>query len=312
LFLGQAFVLQLDRIAVKLFQWPAPFEAARIVALFLIVSLLAGCGVFRAIPSHGGGKRFDEEQRVVASAIRYTLADMDLAELRGKRVFIQLDQMAQDGAGTVTFPGIANLGGGVNASVGQGSVVQVVPGIPGPRTTINDNDTNNLSGNASFGLRPDTSFTPLTASTTGDGLYFRAALEMKARHAGVIVAKDATADVTLYVLVDVLGTNRSHTGSLLVSSEKLVASCEATYYAQETKSGRMVFDARRASSEASYREMRGWGTKGAIVDREAGRTEPTPLPIDAEDKPATRPTTEAMAKKRPWFDRLITRMAEVE
>ena len=42
-----------------------PFPS--ILCAMLLCALLSagGCGVFRGIPTHGGGKRFDEEQRVV-------------------------------------------------------------------------------------------------------------------------------------------------------------------------------------------------------------------------------------------------------
>src|SRR5213075_3294675 len=55
----------------------------------LVASQLVGCGDFRGIPTHGGGKRFDEEQRIVAGAIRQTLADLELRELAGKKVHIE-------------------------------------------------------------------------------------------------------------------------------------------------------------------------------------------------------------------------------
>src|SRR3954469_20617955 len=92
-----------------------------------LLALLPGCGDFRGIPSHGGGKRFDEEQRVVAGAIRQTLADMEFKELAGKKVQINVEAIATDGGGNVVFPGINGISAGINGNIGNGDLVQVVP-----------------------------------------------------------------------------------------------------------------------------------------------------------------------------------------
>src|SRR3954454_24167944 len=94
------------------------------LAISIAPALLCGCGEFRGIPSHGGGKRFDEEQRVVAGTIRQTLADIDLAELAGKRVQVVMESIATDGGGNVSFPGVNSIGAGVNGNIGSGDWVQ--------------------------------------------------------------------------------------------------------------------------------------------------------------------------------------------
>ena len=154
--------------------------------------------------------------------------------------------------------------------------------------------------------------TPAMSSMPDLG-YFKAALEMKARHANLKLAPPpAEAEVALYVLVDVLGTNRSHGDNIVTSTETLLASCECTYYAQDLKTGSLLFSARRASSEAVYREIRHFGSADAIVDRTIRQTPPTPLPVDAPHKPATQPADATLAKKKPWFDQIITRLAGAE
>src|SRR3954452_15661818 len=105
-------------------------RSAPIVSLAVVVftcAVAGGCGDFRGIPSHGGGKRFDEEQRVVAGAIRQTLADFDLRELAGKKVQISIECIANDGGGVVTFPGIQSIGASANGNIGSGNLVQIVP-----------------------------------------------------------------------------------------------------------------------------------------------------------------------------------------
>jgi hypothetical protein len=293
-------------------RWVFILRSARIVSLaILALGCAGGCGVFRGIPSHGGGKRFDEEQRVVAGAIRKTLADMDLKELENKRVAINVECISQDGAATVSFPGINNINAGLSGSYGSGNLVQINPSTPGGPTVINDNSNRGGGGNAGINYQPMVSYSPAAMSSMPDLGYFRAALEMKARHANVKLTPGPNdADAVLFVLVDVLGTNRSHGDNILTTKETLLASCEVSYYATDIKSGSLLFSARRASAEGMYREIRHFGSSDAIVDRHIKPTEPTPLPVDAPRKPTSQPAADtAVAKKKPWFDQIITRLA---
>jgi hypothetical protein len=266
------------------------------VALTLVAS---GCGVWRGIPSHGGGKRFDEEQRVVAAAVRRTLADMDLSELRGKRVAITLDSIANDGGGNISFPGFTGVSGGASANEGDGISSQITPGLAGQPSWINSNSNSGYGGNVGFHYRAETSYGTHGFSTSPDVAYLKAALEMKARHAGLLLTGPGEPEVMLYVLVDVLGTNRSHRGGLVGSTETLLASCECTYYAHDPKSGHLVFEARRASSAASYAETRRIGNSGPEISRTIARTPPTPLPVN-EHQSSTRPAS--VAEKKPWIE----------
>src|SRR4051812_3717943 len=290
-------------------------RSAPIVSLAVVVftcAVAGGCGDFRGIPSHGGGKRFNEEQRVVAGAIRKTLADMDLKELENRKVAIAVECISQDGAATVSFPGINNINAGLSGSYGTGNLVQINPGTPGGPTVINDNSNKGGGGNVGMNYQPMVSYSPAAMSSMPDLGYFRAALEMKARHANVRLTPGPNdAEAVLYVLVDVLGTNRSHGDNILTTKETLLASCEVSYYATDIKTGSLLFSARRASAEGVYREIRHFGSSSAIVDRKIKATEPTPLPVDAERKPTTQPTDTdtAVAKKKPWFDQIITRLA---
>jgi hypothetical protein len=253
---------------------------------------LAGCGEFRGIPSHGGGKRFDEEQRAVAGAIRQTVADLELAELAGKRVQVVIECVSTDGGGVVVFPGLNSIGAGINGNLGSGDLVQVIPPtVPGGTGFLkNDNSSNNFGGNMGANILTQTAYSPTAMSTAADVAYLRAALEMKARHAGLVpTPAGAEVDAVLHVLIDVLGTNRSHADRILASSERLVATCECTYYAIDAKQNRIIFEARRASAASSYNEQRYLGDKNAHVSRTLYRTRPTRLPVDEPDKPTTQP-----------------------
>jgi hypothetical protein len=266
-----------------------------------------GCGDFRGIPSHGGGKRFDEEQRLVAGAIRRTLADIDLAELQGKRVLISIECISQDGGGAVTFPGVAGINAGVSGNIGTGSLVQINQTLPiGPRTS-NDNDNQNISGHVGMGYNAQTAYSPTVMSTMPDLGYFRAALEMKARHAGLSLVA-AEPEAVLYVLIDVLGTNRSRRDSFVTNIEVLQASCECTYYAQDPTSGALIFEARRAGAASAYEETHRFGVTTIDITRRLERATPTSLPVDEKVKPSTQP---AIAKaNKPWWH--LSRLAGAE
>jgi hypothetical protein len=266
----------------------------------LAVLLTGGCGLFRGIPTHGGGKRFDEEQRVVASAIRRTLADMDLSELESRKIQVVIECVAQDGGGTAIFPGLSGVNAGASANIGEGNFVQIVPVVPQGSRTQSDNKNSGAGANVGMHYNTNMTYSPAAMGSAADLTYLKAALEMKARHAGLNLVA-AEPEVVLYVLVDVLGTNRSHFTNLANTTETLVASCECTYYAMDAKTSQLVFRARRASSSSTYTEHRAWFVEGARVERSIERTTPTSLPVDEEQKPATQPAV-VRAKKRGFFD----------
>ena len=177
---------------------------------------------------------------------------------------------------------------------------------------INDNRNEGTGANAGISYSPMISYNPAAMSSMPDLGYFRAALEMKARHAGLTLVS-AEPEAVLFVLVDVLGTNRSHTDQILMSNDRLLATCELTYYAQDMKTGTLIFAARRASSAASYQETHQLGVTGPAIERTLVRIPPTPLPVDDEQKPTTRPAADpaasSIAKRKPLINDLINRMA---
>jgi hypothetical protein len=275
------------------------------IFLLLLLSATSGCGEFRGIPTHGGGKRFDEEQRVVASAIRQSIADMDLEVLKGRRVQLTVDGLAQDGGGSVYFPGLNSVSAGISGNIGTGNLVQINQALAaGPRLT-NDNYNNNVGGNIGASYSPQTNYATHGMSSAADLQYLRATIEMKAVHAGLMLVA-ADPEIVLHVLVDVLGTNRSRTDLFVSNSETLEASCEATYYAQNARTGELVFEARRVSSESTYRETRAFGMKSPIIDRIIERTHPTPLPVHATPAPCTQPTVSVPRKG--WFESMLTKI----
>lgn len=72
-----------------------------VVVTVAIATLLAGCGTLTGIPSHGGGKRFAIEQRLVSTTIRGALKQIDLSVLQDQTVFIQLTAVNDQGGGNI-------------------------------------------------------------------------------------------------------------------------------------------------------------------------------------------------------------------
>jgi len=258
------------------------------VATLLLVSLACGgCAQFRGIPTHGGGKRFDEEQRAVAGAMRRTIAAMDLSELAGKRVLVQVTNLVTSGSGTVDWPGpnTINLGAGISAQdynthrVTADGVTDEQRDVP---TLVNGSLNYRLSGN----------YRSANVSTEGDMAYFKAALDMKVRHGGVAVVTDKP-DVVLIVLVDVLGINTSQREYVIATDDQMLASCEVTYFAQNVSDGSLLFTARQTGAQAGYREQRVRFTPLSRVSREVGYAKPVffavnghrsaALPVDGVD-----------------------------
>lgn len=74
---------------------------AATVAVCVLVTSLTACGTMTGIPSHGGGKRFAVEQRLVAASVRSTLMQIDVSPLKGKKVAIMFEMMQDEGGGTL-------------------------------------------------------------------------------------------------------------------------------------------------------------------------------------------------------------------
>lgn len=74
----------------------------RISAAVVSLMLLTACGTLTGIPSHGGGKRFATEQRLVSASIRSSLKDLDISGLKGMRAALVFDLVADEGGGNLS------------------------------------------------------------------------------------------------------------------------------------------------------------------------------------------------------------------
>ena len=66
------------------------------------LAALTACGTLTGIPSHGGGKRFSTEQRLVSASIRSSLQELDISSLKGMRAALIFDLVADEGGGNLS------------------------------------------------------------------------------------------------------------------------------------------------------------------------------------------------------------------
>jgi len=223
------------------------------------------------MPSHGGGKRFDEEQRAISSCIRNTVAQMDLTSLSGQKVNLAVVSLAQNGGASLTMPGI----NAISASYNNNNSKYDAPFMLSSQDGFN----------ASVSFNPNMSAWPTVFPTDQDQIYMESALQMKLR---LQQSKVAVPDpeFMLYVLVDVLGTNRSKTDSIIYSKEVLLATCELTYYIVDLKTGQPTDKAKQVGSQSGYMESGFFVFLGSNVERSTTDLEPTAMPTNVDDLPA--------------------------
>jgi hypothetical protein len=243
-------------------------QRKRIFIWLLLLLFIPGCNTYRLVPSHGGGKRFDEEERAVSAAIRNAVAQLNVKNLAGHKINVTVVTLAHNGGGNVTLPGFSSA----NLSYSNNDTDYWAPYM------IHNQDTTNFS----LGYNPNVTAYPTVFGTDQDISYLEATVQMRLRLEGAMVTVPDP-EYVFYVLVDVLGTNRSKQDSFVVWDDTLTASCELTYYVLETKTNKVAFTARRAGAEASYRESSIFGFAGYSDHRAQRQTIPNPMPTEAND-----------------------------
>ena len=247
---------------------PFPFYPDNIILftkfffiLLAVIVLFTGCVSTRGIPSHGGGKRFDEEQRMLVSAMKQAIARMDLHELQCQKVKIISQAMPSTGGGNVAWGGLQNFSTGFNLSRSSDDYVF------DPSSHNYDVGRDITGGGLNTNWSPNLGYNSQMAGTDGDVNYLISNIEMKCRQENILLGKPAPA-YTLFVLVDVLGINRSRKDYLIVKKENYLAVCEITYYVMEEKSGQLLFGPQRVVGGAEYCEEYNIFTGSDHVTRE--------------------------------------------
>ena len=137
--------------------------ASAVAGLFTVSTLLTGCGTMTGIPSHGGGKRFAVEQRLVAASIRSTLMDIDVSALKGQKVAMVFDMISDEGGGTLAG-GRANILAGLTSAY----VVSPVTSANSQFQIFNLTDTGTNFSNQNNTSTANTAGTSaVTGTTTG-------------------------------------------------------------------------------------------------------------------------------------------------
>lgn len=263
------------------------------LALLAALALGTGCGSFRGLPAHGGGKRFDEEERAVAGAIRQACAAMNLAELRNRKVRVLVNTLEHSGSGSADYPGLSSVG--LNTSLSR-TVYDNARDLyrefgEQPKQDVwrpqyrDDNELNSLTRGGD--LRYDTKmrYSSHPQRSDRDSNYLTEVLHMRIRHLGGWIVNE-NADVVLVVLVDVLGTNVGRDEYILFRRDRLTASCEMSYYGLDVPKGsRLLFPVRRVAAQADYSESGVFGLTGVRVNRSLAMVDPYPLPLDCPLSP---------------------------
>jgi hypothetical protein len=249
--------------------------ALKLIPLFSML-VLTSCREIRAIPGHGGGKRFSEEQRAMTKSIRAAVDDMELKELKGKTVRIVLQSIAHSGGGSTRLPGWTSFDARKTISSSLSTVANNTVGgytnlvdpkfflgkdetSTGPRTNNNNfsdrNETrysDNRNFNHGYRYQPNATVNTHSVSTNSDLNYLNSVLQMKCHHENIILS--GKGEYTLYVLVDILGTNRSKNDLIAYTRDKLTGECEISYYVMN-KANSIHVPLRKTGAKSVYSEQ---------------------------------------------------------
>lgn len=241
------------------------FRKAILFSAAVFLFFVSGCGTWRVVPAHGGGKRFDEEQRVVAGSIRTAIAQMDFSELEGKKVSFEISTLSHDGGGWIMNSGITSLSAGISDYSTE------------YMTNLRDNIRDGWDARISYRSRPE--FRPTVFRSNTDMDYFNSFLTLKMRMCGLNYMPRGS-DVTVNVIVDILGTNLSTEDAAIAWSEKLRATCELTYYAVDNKTNKILFKPRSVSGMSEYVNHNSYFYLHNGTEFRMAAVEPTAFPLD--------------------------------
>lgn len=133
-------------------------------------AFVAGCGTLTGLPSHGGGKRFATEQRLVSASVRASLKELDLSPLRGKRAALVFDLVADEGAGTLQggrwTPGLVLSAGNIANPITNTYNAFQVYGLQEVGSNYSNGSSGGSSSTVGTTLQNGTSTTDTTSSST--------------------------------------------------------------------------------------------------------------------------------------------------
>lgn len=247
--------------------------------LVCFAGVLGGCGRFRGIPSHGGGKRFFIEQELVAATARAVAKDIDVTPLKGKRCALYVISMGDQGAGNILggrYSWDALLRGGYQSSADTksdypflpsdsttvttdnvGALVQTLTtngtsAINAPSETWTEGYSTNLSGGARLNY-PGTLHNEAFINPK-DGQFLNAVIHEALAIQGVLIVPPQQADVDVYCTVDAFGTCRDRYEFHVYNLEVLTAKTAMSMCAFDRRKGGLLMEPQTAAFEAEYKE----------------------------------------------------------
>lgn len=275
--------------------------------ILVCAALALGACTYRGLPAHGGGKRFYGEQMIIGQAARAAVAQLDFSRLRGRKVTVILVAVADDGTGSFSPGGLDwNL------------LLTGRPAKTFSSTQTRGNTTDErrphfyAEANARFDGR--SSYLADAFSTTRDMEFLTAQVIKKLLSEGVDVT--SSADVELFVLVEVFGTDRYRFDAFFFSRDALRAFCKLSAYAVDRADRSIVLPEITATQGAEYSEesILGFGpfsVRKRLIDGEedfegmpdtavrAARTDPADaqpvaVPAQTEPEPELKKTAETV------------------
>ena len=235
-----------------------PSASLRRVRLWLLcaAALLPSCSVFRPMPTHGGGKRFDEEQRLVSATVQHTAGRIEYSRLRRSKVALEVASLETSGGLQDRYD-----------STGNKARVTTQSPYPGFQKL--------------FDYRMNPWLQSNTTVTNQDVLFLEKCLESQLRSRNYQVVGRDTADIHMIVLVDCLGTNHSRKDLAVAFRDQLAVTCAITWYVIDARTQEVLVPARSLVSHGTYEELNVRGTPWDSRKRDLGVvTEDDPLMLN--------------------------------
>lgn len=249
-----------------------------LVILLLPICLSEGCGRFRGITTHGGGKRFYIEQELVAATARATAKDIDVTPLIGKRCALYVVLMGDEGSGNIAggryaldaiirgsyqetptqrtrseypvYDSLATVRDDTGAITQTTNTTGNMLNAPRNSDTQTRGSSQNYSGGATLSW-PGT-YQAAAFINPRDAQFLNAVLHEALSLRGVLIVPPQQADFDIYVTVDAFGTCHDRFEYLITNKEVLTAKTALSLCAFNRRDGTVVLPPTTSAFEAEY------------------------------------------------------------
>nr|VFK66537.1 MAG: hypothetical protein BECKUNK1418G_GA0071005_10978 [Candidatus Kentron sp. UNK]VFK68438.1 MAG: hypothetical protein BECKUNK1418H_GA0071006_100243 [Candidatus Kentron sp. UNK] len=257
----------------------------RLLLILSVVTVLLGCGTLTGIPSHGGGKRFAIEQELVSGTVRAAVLDLDVSKIVGRRAAIYSASIGDTGTGNLvggrfslsallkgesqhspvteeinSFP-IFDVTSSDTATTTSGTTTTTTTASGQSQTVINSpsrtiTQTHDSGSEMSVGAIYNGigGYTNSTIIVARDSQFLSTMIQNYMVLKGVNVVSPESAEVDVYISIDVFGTIRSRTDWFVANTEILKAKTSLEMSAIERSTGKVIVPPQVSSYEAEYNE----------------------------------------------------------